>query len=60
MQQQANVVCCCAPILAFAVLCFLVVDSYAKALQFMCETKGRGFQILVDVTFNQHGSVRTV
>jgi hypothetical protein len=33
MQQQANVVYCCAPILAFfAMLSFLVVDSSTKPL----------------------------
>ena len=60
MQKQTNVFLSCTPIIAFAMLLFLVVDSSTKSLQFMRETKGSGFQILVDVSFNQDGSVRTV
>jgi hypothetical protein len=59
VQRQANVIPRIAPILPFAPLSRLILDSPAKSLKRVSETERIVFQIFIDVFFDQDMTVRT-
>jgi hypothetical protein len=58
-QQQANVTPCDTPILTFAPLSRLILDSPAKPLKCVGKTERIVPQIFIDVFFNQDVAMRT-